>query len=105
MDKKSRFIYILSLSYENSRLWIRKSEPIKSYFSNLRLLHLALEESLKINGWENQLISYSSIYRGLQSRTKFVKSLTVLKVPYYKIEIEKVYLNDSNNSIGIEPKP
>ncbi|MFN3588139.1 MAG: hypothetical protein ACK4UP_02085, partial [Spirosomataceae bacterium] len=70
MEKKSRYIYILSLSYENSKLWIRKSEPVKTYFSNLRLLHSALEEALRTNGWENQLISYSSIYRSLQNRAK-----------------------------------
>lgn len=103
--KKSRYIYILSLSFENSKLWIRRSEPIKTYFSNLRLLHSALESSLKTNGWEDQPISYSSIYRALQTRNKFVKTLTVLQVAYYKMEIEKVILNDTTAAIGIEKKP
>lgn len=105
MEKKSRYIYILSLSYENSKLWIRKSEPVKTYFSNLRLLHSALEEALRTNGWENQLISYSSIYRSLQNRAKFVRTLTVLQVAYYKIDIEKVPLNSTKDSIGLEQKP
>ncbi len=105
MEKKSKYIYILSLSYENSKLWIRKSEPVKSYFSNLRLLHLTLEEAMNATSWGDQSISYSRIYRALQVRNKFVKILTVLKVPYFKVEIEKVILNDTSNSLGLEPKP
>lgn len=105
MEKKSKYIYILSLSYENSKLWIRKSEPIKTYFSNLRLLHFALEEAMKATSWGDQSISYSSIYRTLRTRNKFVKTLTVLKVPYFKIEIEKAVLNDTNSLLGLESKP
>ena len=102
MDK---YFYELTISFDQHQIWVRRSEPSRTYYSNLTKLLTALNEELKLKGWEKFVVSYSTVYRSFQNQGKFITTLKVLKTPYQRIEIRRVLINPGSQSIGIEEMP
>lgn len=100
-----KYFYELTISFDQNQIWVRRSEPSRSYFSNLSKLVQALNSELIQKGWHAFTVTYSSVYRSFQNQGKFVTTLKVLKTPYQRIEIRRVLLNPEVGKIGLEEMP
>lgn len=100
-----KYFYELTISFDQHQIWVRRSEPSRTYFSNLTKLLTALNEELKSKGWEKCTLSYSTVYRSFQNQGKYITTLKVLKTPYQRIEIRRVLLNPTSSTIGLEEMP
>ena len=100
-----KYFYELTILFDQSQIWVRRSEPARSYFSNLSKLLTALNAELTAKGWSSEVLSYSSVYRAFQNQGKFVTTLKVLKTPYQRIEIRRVLMNPPAEALGLEEKP
>lgn len=100
-----KYLYELTISFDQHQIWVRRSEPSRSYFSNLSKLVQALNTDLISKGWAAHAISYASVYRSFKNQGKYVATLKVLKTPYQRIEIRRVLLNPTSEQIGLEEMP
>lgn len=100
-----KYFYELTISFDQHQIWVRRSEPARSYFSNLSKLVAALNQELTSKGWEKYVVSYSTVYRAFQNQGKFITTLKVLKTPYQRIEIRRVVINPEAGAIGLEEMP
>ena len=98
-------IYRVEVSYINQIIGIKSSEPIVSYFSNLKKTVENIQKSLLLYGWDIQKVNYTAVYRALKEKEKFVCVFEVNKVKFFKLVIDKKVLNPSLSTLGIDSKP
>ena len=98
-------IYKVEVSYTQQFVDIKQSEPIVSYFSNLKKTIENIQNSLALNGWDAQRVNYTAVYRALNEKNKFICEFEANKVKYFKLIITKKILNPNLTMLGIDPKP
>lgn len=98
-------IYKVEVSYTQQFVGIKQSEPIISYFSNLKKTIENIQNSLALNGWDTQRVNYTAVYRALNEKNKFICEFEVNRVKYFKLIITKKILNPNLTMLGIDPKP
>lgn len=101
---KAKYIYELSVIPIGSLNTIRKKEPHYAYFSNLKKTIECLTSILAMNGWPVG-ITYSSAYRSIQSRGKFIKDFEISGNKVFKVVISSKEINPPLTTLGIEEMP
>lgn len=102
---RQSFIYRITVSYNSSALYVRESEPVISYFSNLKRTVEAIQTTLAVQGWEGSRVNYSAVYRALKERGKYVESFSAGGTKFFKLTVEKVPLNAPFSTLGIDFHP
>lgn len=100
-----KIFYQLSVSYPLEFISLKKSEPVKSYFSNLKLTMKRLDESLEINQWPKKGINYTAAYRKIKLSGKAVFQIRVKGSALLRIEIEALKINPPIPYLGIDSFP
>lgn len=102
---QQRTIYKITVSYLNSTFYLRQSEPVATYYSNLKRTVEAIQTTLVVQGWDESRVNYSAVYRALNERGKYVESFNAEGVRFFKITIEKIPLNPAFSNLGIDIHP
>lgn len=102
---KQSVIYKVTVSYKTSTLYIRESEPTVTYYSNLKRTIEAVQTTLLTQGWDAGRVNYSAVYRALKERGKYVENFSADGTKFFQLTINKVLLNPSLTTLGIEVFP
>ncbi|MFB0906874.1 MAG: hypothetical protein ACI9V1_003321 [Spirosomataceae bacterium] len=102
---KQSVIYKITVSQKYSALYIRESEPIISYYSNLKRTVEAIQTTLAVQGWDKNRVNYSAVYRAIKERSKYVEDFNAEGTKFFQLIVEKVILNPSFTTLGIETSP
>jgi hypothetical protein len=102
---KQSFIYKTTVSYQPSTLFIKESEPVISYYSNLKRTIEAIQTTLAVQGWEKNRVNYSAVYRALKERGKYVENFSAERTKFFQLSIDRVVLNSPLTTLGIETYP
>lgn len=102
---QQRTVYKITVSYKSSTFYIKESEPVVSYYSNLKRTIEAIQTTLLVNGWNAKRANYSAVYRTLNERGKYVEDFDVQGVKFFQLTIDKVVLNPVFTTLGIEVSP
>lgn len=101
---KSVIIYELAIIPTGALNTIRQKETMFSYFSNLKKTIESVTAALALHGWPDR-INYSSVYRSLQSKGKYVREFDISGNKYFKIVITAKVMNPALSTLGIEEMP
>lgn len=102
---RSSTIYQITVRYVESVRTITASEPHVTYYSNLKRTVEALQTTLVTQGWIDDQLSYSSVYRALNERGKFMMKLRLEGIGFMQLVVEKATLNPGFTTLGIDRKP
>ena len=102
---QQRTIYKVTVSQKTSALYIRESEPIVTYYSNLKRTVEAIQTTLVVQGWEHSRVNYSAVYRVLKERGKYVENFSAAGTKFFQLSVEQVILNPLLTTLGIEISP
>lgn len=102
---QQRTIYKITVSYKSSALYIRESEPILTYYSNLKRTVESIQTTLAVQGWEHGRVNYSAVYRALKERGKYVENFSAERTKFFTISVEQVVLNPVLTTLGIDVSP
>lgn len=102
---RQSYIYKITVSQKSSALYIRESEPIVTYFSNLKRTVEAIQTTLAVQGWEHGRVNYSAVYRALNERGKYVENFSASGTKFFQLTVEKAVLNPSFTTLGVEISP
>lgn len=102
---KQSTIYKITVSQKSSALYIRESEPIMTYYSNLKRTVEAIQTALLTQGWDSGRVNYSAVYRALKERGKYVENFSAEGTKFFQLTIDKVVLNSPFTTLGIEVSP
>ncbi len=101
---KTKYIYELAIIPIGSLNSIRRKEPHYVYFSNLKKTIECITSVLAINGWPVS-ITYSSVYRSIQDRGKYIKDFEISGNKVFKVAISSKELNPALTTLGIDEMP
>lgn len=101
---KARHIYELAIIPIGSLNTIRKKEPHRAYFSNLKKTLECLSNVLAINGWP-VTVTYSSVYRSLTVKERFSRDFDVSGNKVFRVVITPKTLNPALTTLDIEEMP
>lgn len=102
---QQRTIYKITVSQKTSALYIRESEPIATYYSNLKRTVEAIQTTLAVQGWEHGRVNYSAVYRALNERGRYVENFSAGGTKFFQLTVDKVILNPSFTTLGVEISP
>jgi hypothetical protein len=102
---KQSVIYKITVSQKTSALYIRESEPVISYYSNLKRTVEAIQTTLAVQGWDKNRVNYSAVYRAIKERNKYVEDFNAEGTKFFQLMIEKVVVNSPFTTLGIDEKP
>ncbi len=102
---KQSTIYQISVISKQVVSTIRPSEPVVTYYSNLKRAVEAIQTTLLVNGWEAKRANYSAVYRTLNERGKYVEDFGVSGVKFFQLTVRRLLLNPSLTNLGIEISP
>lgn len=102
---KQSTIYKITVSQKTSALYIRESEPVVTYYSNLKRTVEAIQSTLAVQGWEHGRVNYSAVYRALKERSKYVENFSAGGTKFFQLSVEQVVVNPSLTTLGIDISP
>jgi len=102
---RQSIIYEITINYIGSLSEIRNREPFVVYFSNLKRAIECIQSNLAVNGWEQKKVNYTTVYRTLKVKNKFVCDFDATKVKFFQVIITTKNLNPLLTTLGIDEFP